>query len=92
MKGFVIHIGHADSGHYYSIIQDRLTGKWYEFNDTIVRDFDISDMSDEAFGGEVGVYEVKEKIKNAYMVIYERQKKITIGNEIPIKREAIKRK
>lgn len=26
------------------------------------------------------------------MVIYERQKKITIGNEIPFKREAIKRK
>lgn len=26
------------------------------------------------------------------MVIYERQKKITIGNEIPFKRQAIKRK
>jgi hypothetical protein len=26
------------------------------------------------------------------MVIYERQKKITIGNEIPIRRELIKRK
>ena len=92
MKGFVIHIGHADSGHYYSIIQDRLTNKWLEFNDTHVREFDINELAEEAFGGETGVYDIKEKIKNAYMVIYERQKKIVNGNEIPFKREAIKRK
>lgn len=29
LKGFVIHVGHADSGHYYSIIQDRLSNKWF---------------------------------------------------------------
>lgn len=46
-----MHIGSADSGHYYSFIQDRVTSKWYEFNDTVVRDFDIEDLPDEAFGG-----------------------------------------
>ena len=73
-------MGHADSGHYYSIIQDRHSNQWFEFNDTVVRNFDISELAEEAFGGETGVYDIKEKIKNAYMVIYERQKKIVTGN------------
>lgn len=80
LKGFVVHVGSADSGHYYSFIQDRLSNKWFEFNDTVVREFDIADLAEEAFGGETGGYDTREKIKNAYMVIYERQKKITIGN------------
>jgi uncharacterized UBP type Zn finger protein len=29
LKGVVVHIGSADSGHYYSFIQDRVTSKWY---------------------------------------------------------------
>ncbi len=59
MKGVVVHIGSADSGHYYSFIQDRVTSKWYEFNDTVVRDFDIEDLPDEAFGGESSRYDEK---------------------------------
>lgn len=59
LKGFVIHIGHADSGHYYSIIQDRWTGKWYEFNDSLVRDFGIEEMPEQAFGGEMGISDVR---------------------------------
>ena len=54
LKGVVIHMGIADSGHYYSIIQDREKNeeKWYEFNDTWVKDFDPRDIPNEAFGGE----------------------------------------
>lgn len=37
-------MGYADSGHYYSFIQDRGSSKWYEFNDTVVRQFNIDDM------------------------------------------------
>lgn len=56
----VIHIGTAESGHYYSLINDRqphLRGKsskdmWYEFNDTRVTSFDPADIPNEAFGGE----------------------------------------
>jgi ubiquitin C-terminal hydrolase len=48
----VIHIGHADSGHYYSFIKERTdNGRWFEFNDTVVRPFDIKKLSEEAFGG-----------------------------------------
>lgn len=51
-----MHLGYADSGHYYSFIQDRNSSKWYEFNDTVVRDFNIDDLPEEAFGGEYGGY------------------------------------
>lgn len=54
LKGIVIHMGIADSGHYYSLIQERGvdSGQWFEFNDTIVKNFDEKDIPDEAFGGE----------------------------------------
>jgi len=58
LRGIVIHMGIADSGHYYSLIQERgndgVVGPtiWYEFNDTIVKTFDEKDLPDEAFGGE----------------------------------------
>ena len=54
LKGVVIHLGTAESGHYYSLIQDRENnnGKWYEFNDTSVKDFDVNDIPYEAFGGD----------------------------------------
>lgn len=54
LKGIVVHTGTADSGHYYSFIRETNQNgeKWYEFNDDIVRDFDISELSNECFGGE----------------------------------------
>ncbi len=52
-------MGVADSGHYYSLIQDREGNhtdpknlKWLEFNDTIIKYFDEKDIPNEAFGGE----------------------------------------
>ena len=52
LKGVAIHIGYADSGHYYSYIQERSEKKnWLEFNDTVVRNFDVSKLAEEAFGG-----------------------------------------
>jgi len=51
LKGVVVHLGYADSGHYYSFIQDRNNNKWFEFNDTIVRNFNFDDIAEEAYGG-----------------------------------------
>jgi len=57
LTGVVIHLGFADSGHYYSLIQDQeladmTSEKWYEFNDHLVSNFDPKDIPSEAFGGE----------------------------------------
>lgn len=51
LRGTVIHMGTAESGHYYSLIKDE-NSKWLEFNDNIVRQFDEKDLGHEAFGGE----------------------------------------
>ena len=55
LKGTVIHVGSAESGHYYSIIKDsRNNGengtKWLEFNDQHVTEFDMKNFSSVAFG------------------------------------------
>ena len=80
LRGVVIHIGTAESGHYYSLIKDN-NSNWFEFNDNIVKHFDVRDLPDEAFGGEdknIGNLgstvskAVKEKHKNAYLLFYER--------------------
>jgi hypothetical protein len=83
LKGVLIHLGTADSGHYYTYVQSRTSDQWIEFNDTLVKAFDPSDLPTEAFGGEerlslkgTGAQEVsstREKLSNAYMLFYERE-------------------
>lgn len=77
-----MHTGTADSGHYYSFIKDKdnsNNGKWYEMNDSIVRDFDPNDISSECFGGEetftgYNMTNLKSmKWRNAYLLFYERK-------------------
>lgn len=36
LKGVVYHIGVADSGHYYSVVRDVESQKWFEMNDEVV--------------------------------------------------------
>lgn len=81
--GVVVHSGGAEGGHYYSYIKDRTKGKWFEFNDTQVKPFDLKDLAEETFGGEgkggnfgnndfVGD-PVFSKCRNAYFIIYQRK-------------------
>jgi len=52
LKGIIIHMGEADSGHYYSLIQCRSSDLWCEFNDNVVTTLDETEIPSEAFGGE----------------------------------------
>mmetsp|Transcript_39072 Transcript_39072/g.51106 ORF Transcript_39072/g.51106 Transcript_39072/m.51106 type:complete len:126 (+) Transcript_39072:940-1317(+) len=47
----MIHQGGALGGHYYAYIKDIETGKWYNFNDSIVREISLIDLV-ESFGPE----------------------------------------
>ena len=67
LVGVVVHLGSADSGHYYSYINtirdgngnlsnfnpndDTCLNSWIEFNDSTISKFDISHLEDETFGG-----------------------------------------
>lgn len=51
LRGVIIHIGNAESGHYYSLINVDNRESWVEFNDTIVRPFNNEDLPSHAFGG-----------------------------------------
>lgn len=52
LRGVIIHVGTADHGHYYSLIKDAQTNKWYEFNDILVKPFEFGDLATEAFGND----------------------------------------
>ena len=87
LRGVIIHMGTADSGHYYSLIKDQGTKQWYEFNDTVVKPFDIGLLSQEAFGITTSSTNMmKDRSRNAYMVFYERQLYFDDSNK-PLKNE-----
>lgn len=56
LVGTVVHMGTANSGHYYSFLREQDAGsennQWFEFNDTVVSPFDPQQIPEECFGGE----------------------------------------
>lgn len=56
LRGVIIHVGVADSGHYYSLIKDKKDGedRWLEFNDRLVTNFSINKLPNVAFGTKEG--------------------------------------
>ena len=57
LRGVLIHLGVADSGHYYSLVKDQKTGsggRWLEFNDRLVSNFLIEKLPNIAFGTKEG--------------------------------------
>ncbi|CAD8065465.1 unnamed protein product [Paramecium primaurelia] len=82
LTGVVIHMGQANSKHYYSIIQDKDDlNKWYEFNDILVTSTNIKDLKNDAFGGADKMLKNQDQSKNAYMLFYERIYPINIADQ-----------
>lgn len=70
LQGVTVHLGSADSGHYFSYINTERDGKinspsfdyadenkaksWLEYNDKNIRKFDINSLEQECFGGKQG--------------------------------------
>ena len=73
LRGVVIHKGDAQGGHFVSLINvDK--DKWYEFNDIIVKEFNINNLEEECFGG-MDQNKNEEKKNSAYLLFYELLKK-----------------
>ena len=59
LVGVVIHSGHADGGHYWSLVKNQFVSAgsqasgsaWLQFNDQRISPFCIDDLAEEAFGG-----------------------------------------
>lgn len=73
MKGTIIHYGVSEAGHYTSYIKTE-NGEWKYFDDDRISNFDLKDLKEECFGGvEENPYsENSEKLKNSYILIYEK--------------------
>jgi ubiquitin C-terminal hydrolase len=65
LSGILVHRGPAGGGHYFSIIKDRASGKWYKFNDETVVEFQAGRIDAASFGRSNGD-------QSAYMLFYDR--------------------
>lgn len=86
LTGVIIHMGTADSGHYYSLVKPE-NKSWLEINDTHVTEYDIADLAEDAFGGSsttatnltstLGIKDktagLSERGSNAYVLFYTRK-------------------
>jgi hypothetical protein len=80
LTGILIHSGSSlQSGHYYSLIVDQESGKWYQFNDNNITEFNIErDLEKECFGIK-GKIEGEQFGRTAYLLFY--TKKSLFRNE-----------
>ena len=71
LTGILVHGGsNLQSGHYYSYIMDQETGKWHQFNDNTISDYDIEkELENECFGNHGG-NNINQYGKTAYLLFY----------------------
>jgi ubiquitin carboxyl-terminal hydrolase 47 len=80
----LVHSGGAMGGHYYAYIYDHHSEKWFDFNDSSVREADVFDL--------VQMFSQPTKSKfaavaNAYMLMYRladsTKRDVLDGSEVP---------
>jgi len=95
----MIHSGGALGGHYFAYIKDIETGKWFNFNDSIVREISLIDIV-ETFGAESLPKGVKRtnlaarrmassRSSSAYMLMYRIVDKTEDRNNLNIHEDEI---
>jgi len=61
LYSILIHSGGAYGGHYFAFIKSFENSKWYNFDDSTVREIDFEEIPARTFGG---------KACSAYMLMY----------------------
>jgi ubiquitin carboxyl-terminal hydrolase 25/28 len=51
LHAILVHDGNAESGHYYTFIFDRVSEKWWRYNDFQVSEETEENVFAESFGG-----------------------------------------
>ena len=90
LKCVIIHKGGAEGGHYINIIKDD-KDKWYKFDDSKIKNFDMKNLEEQCFGGENQTIKDPKKY-SAYLLFYELSKKKPIKillNQNEIEKEKI---
>uniref|UniRef100_A0A7S1KS34 Ubiquitin carboxyl-terminal hydrolase 47 n=1 Tax=Percolomonas cosmopolitus TaxID=63605 RepID=A0A7S1KS34_9EUKA len=75
----LIHSGSVRSGHYYAYIKNMANNKWYEFNDSNVREISIEDVQ-KMYGRDEDISSYSST--NAYMLMYRRVDSMRDNNTV----------
>jgi len=71
LTGILVHGGsNIQSGHYYSYIMDQETGKWYQFNDNSISDYNIDTELEKECFGNMGGNNINQYGRTAYLLFY----------------------
>jgi ubiquitin carboxyl-terminal hydrolase 47 len=76
LYSIMIHSGGAMGGHYYAYIKNFMTNRWYNFNDSSVKEIDESDIY-KVYGGKQSSSTWGSYSANAYLLMY---RKVTPDN------------
>ncbi|EQC29982.1 hypothetical protein SDRG_12261 [Saprolegnia diclina VS20] len=88
-SGAIVHVGTAQSGHYYCYLRDpKATASWVECNDTLVTPFDATQLPHECFGG-LRAHDDGRRSPSAFMLLYTRKAtSIPVAMPAPVRRFA----
>lgn len=72
LTGVLVHSGStADGGHYYSIVYDYLTKKWFKFDDSRISEFNFENLKSECFGEDKENQDLfSSRSQTAYLLFY----------------------
>ncbi|XXQ37501.1 USP domain-containing protein [Plasmodiophora brassicae] len=69
LVGVLVHTGVADAGHYY-MFGSHSDGRWFQWNDAVVTEFDVNQLPAECFGGVDPGGNMRPN--SAYLLLYDR--------------------